>query len=106
MPTPPTAATVPVFDAAQLNRHTRGNPRLQVEVLSLFLTEVESLAAAHGAIRDLRTISTTTQEFRIAQVADCVDCHAANQRLRAERCGSATFGFELRVALVRLTPHF
>ena len=43
MATPPTAAAVPLFDAAQLNRHTRGNPRLQVEVLSLFLTEVERL---------------------------------------------------------------
>jgi HPt (histidine-containing phosphotransfer) domain-containing protein len=43
MPSPPPAAAIPVFDAAQLNRHTRGNPRLQVEVLSLFLTEVERL---------------------------------------------------------------
>ncbi len=43
MATPPTAGSAPLFDAAQLNRHTRGNPRLQVEVLSLFLTEVERL---------------------------------------------------------------
>jgi HPt (histidine-containing phosphotransfer) domain-containing protein len=34
---------VPLFDAAQLKRHTGGNPSLQVEVLSLFVTEVERL---------------------------------------------------------------
>jgi len=38
----PTTA-IPLFDAAQLNRHTRGNSSLQVEVLSLFVAEVERL---------------------------------------------------------------
>ena len=33
----------PVFDASQLNRQTMGNPRLQVEVLSLFVAEAERL---------------------------------------------------------------
>jgi hypothetical protein len=34
---------VPLFDAAQLKRQTQGNPSLQVEVLSLFMAEVERL---------------------------------------------------------------
>jgi HPt (histidine-containing phosphotransfer) domain-containing protein len=34
---------VPLFDAAQLKRHTGGNSSLQVEVLSLFVAEVERL---------------------------------------------------------------
>ena len=38
----PTTA-VPPFDAAQLNRYTKGNPSLQVEVLALFVAEVERL---------------------------------------------------------------
>jgi HPt (histidine-containing phosphotransfer) domain-containing protein len=38
----PTTA-IPLFDAAQLNRHTGGNSSLQVEVLSLFVAEVERL---------------------------------------------------------------
>jgi hypothetical protein len=38
----PTAA-VPLFDAAQLNRRTHGNASLQIEVLSLFVAEVERL---------------------------------------------------------------
>lgn len=37
------AATAPLFDAAQLYRHTRGDPKLQVEVLALFVSEVERL---------------------------------------------------------------
>jgi HPt (histidine-containing phosphotransfer) domain-containing protein len=39
MPTP----AIPLFDAAKLNRQTRGIPSLQVEVLSLFVAEVERL---------------------------------------------------------------
>lgn len=35
--------TVPVIDPAQLHRATRGNASLQVEVLSLFVAEVERL---------------------------------------------------------------
>jgi HPt (histidine-containing phosphotransfer) domain-containing protein len=35
--------TIPVFDAAQLNRATNGNAALQVEVLALFVAEVERL---------------------------------------------------------------
>ena len=34
---------VPLFDTAQLNRYTKGNPSLQVEVLALFVAEVERL---------------------------------------------------------------
>lgn len=35
--------TIPVFDAAQLNRATSGDTTLQVEVLALFVAEVERL---------------------------------------------------------------
>ena len=38
----PTTA-IPFFDVAQLKRHTGGNSSLQVEVLSLFVAEVERL---------------------------------------------------------------
>ena len=37
------ANSAPVFDAAQLQRHTRGNASLQIEMLSLFVAEVERL---------------------------------------------------------------
>jgi hypothetical protein len=39
----PRAKGVPLFDAAQLRRQTQGNPSLQVEVLALFMAEVERL---------------------------------------------------------------
>jgi HPt (histidine-containing phosphotransfer) domain-containing protein len=35
--------TIPVFDAAQLNRATSGDAALQVEVLALFVAEIERL---------------------------------------------------------------
>jgi HPt (histidine-containing phosphotransfer) domain-containing protein len=35
--------TVPIFDPAQLHRHTNGDANMQVEVLALFSTEVERL---------------------------------------------------------------
>jgi HPt (histidine-containing phosphotransfer) domain-containing protein len=37
------APAVPLFDTTKLNRQTRGDPSLQVEVLSLFVAEVERL---------------------------------------------------------------
>lgn len=39
----PPAKAAPLFDAAQLKRQTHGNPSLQVEVLALFMAEVERL---------------------------------------------------------------
>ena len=35
--------TIPVFDAAKLNRATSGDTALQVEILALFVAEVERL---------------------------------------------------------------
>jgi hypothetical protein len=48
--------TTPVFDAEQLHRHTKGDPNLQIEVLALFVAEVERLMrqlelAADGQVR-------------------------------------------------------
>jgi hypothetical protein len=37
------ASTVPLFDTAQLHRHTKGDASLQVEVLALFVAEAERL---------------------------------------------------------------
>lgn len=37
------AAPVPVFDPVQLKRQTKGDPQMQVEVLALFVAEVERL---------------------------------------------------------------
>jgi hypothetical protein len=53
---------VPLFDADRLNRQTRGNASLQVEVLSLFTTEVERL---------------------MRQVEDAADQQLRGDRLRA-----------------------
>jgi HPt (histidine-containing phosphotransfer) domain-containing protein len=53
---------VPIFDAALLKRQTGGNPSLQVEVLSLFIPEVERL---------------------MRQVEDAADPQLRGDRLRA-----------------------
>src|SRR6185369_9240535 len=83
MPSPP----VPLFDTAQLNRHTKGNARLQVEVLSLFVGEVERL---------------------IRQVEDAPDPQVRGDRLRAvigvarnigaTRIAQAARGLETQIA--------
>ncbi len=48
----PTATTVPVFDAVQLNRYTNGDSNMQVEVLALFVAEVERLMQQIDAALD------------------------------------------------------
>ena len=53
---------IPLFDAAQLHRRTMGDGALQVEVLSLFVTEVERL---------------------MRQVEDAQDPHVRGDRLHA-----------------------
>jgi HPt (histidine-containing phosphotransfer) domain-containing protein len=90
MPTPPTAATIPIFDAAQLNRHTRGNPRLQVEVLSLFLTEVERLMRQVESapdpqlraerLRALTSVARNTGAALIAQEARAMETEIAAEQ--------------------------
>ncbi len=57
----PTSA-VPPFDSVQLNRYTKGNASLQVEVLALFVAEVERL---------------------MRQVEDAPDAQVRGDRLRA-----------------------
>lgn len=73
------AAELPVFDAEQLHRHTKGDPNMQVEVLALFATEVERLmrqieVAADGQVRHdrmraLTALARTTGAARLAQEA-------------------------------------
>lgn len=53
---------IPVFDAARLNRQTRGNTPLQLEMLALFVNEVERL---------------------LRQVEDAPDPQVRGERLRA-----------------------
>jgi HPt (histidine-containing phosphotransfer) domain-containing protein len=43
MATETPTGSVPLFDTTLLHRHTRGDPKLQVEVLALFVAEVERL---------------------------------------------------------------
>jgi HPt (histidine-containing phosphotransfer) domain-containing protein len=75
---PPSA--VPPFDSVQLNRYTKGNPSLQVEVLALFVAEVERL---------------------MRQVEDAPDAQVRGDRLRAlfgaaRNTGAALIAHEAR----------
>lgn len=54
--------TIPVFDAATLNHASNGDPAMQVEMLALFVAEVERL---------------------VRQVEDAEDPHLRGDRLRA-----------------------
>jgi hypothetical protein len=73
-------ATVPVFDAAQLRRHTQGDERMQVEVLALFATEVERL---------------------LRQIEDAPDGQVRGDRLRALIGLARTTGATLLVQQAR-----
>ncbi len=73
--------TIPVFDAGQLNRVTKGDPALQVEILALFMAEVERL---------------------MRQVEDAVDPEVRGDRLRAlitaaRNTGAAMLAHEARM---------
>jgi HPt (histidine-containing phosphotransfer) domain-containing protein len=82
----PTSA-IPVFDAAQLNRHTKGNASLQVEVLSLFITEVERLMrqvedapdpqVRGDRLRALIGVARNTGAARLAQEARALETQIA-----------------------------
>ena len=69
----------PVFDAAQLHRRTMGDSALQIEVLSLFVTEAERLMrqvedAPNAQVRGYRlnammSLARNTGAVRLAQAA-------------------------------------
>ncbi len=72
--------TIPVIDTEKLNRTTNGDPKLQVEVLALFVAEVERL---------------------LAQVEDAEDPQLRGDRLRAlaalaRNTGAAKLAHEAR----------
>jgi len=80
------AKAIPLIDPQQLNRHTHGNASLQVEVLSLFVTEVERL---------------------MRQVEDAVDPQVRGERLRAlvgvaRNTGAARVAQEARAAEMQI----
>jgi hypothetical protein len=75
--------TIPVFDPAKLHRQTMGDRSLQIEVLALFVAEVERLMrqvedAADGAVRGDRlrgliALARNTGAMRLAQQARAVE---------------------------------
>ncbi len=72
--------TIPVIDTEKLNRATNGDPKLQVEVLALFVAEVERL---------------------LTQVEDAEDPQLRGDRLRAlaalaRNTGAAKLAHEAR----------
>jgi HPt (histidine-containing phosphotransfer) domain-containing protein len=79
---------VPVIDAVQLNRRTMGDESLQIEVLSLFATEVERLlqqaeSAADPAVRvdrlhALAGVARDVGAARLAQAARLAETDIAD----------------------------
>ena len=73
----------PVFDVAQLHRRTMGDGAMQIEVLSLFVTEAERLMrqveeAPNPQMRSLRlhamiSLARNTGAVRLAQAARQLD---------------------------------
>jgi len=76
------AAELPVFDTAQLNRHTNGDPAMQVEVLALFATEVERL---------------------MRQIEDSTDMQKRSDRVRALASLARTTGAAMLAQQARIT---
>ena len=85
---PPTKG-VPLFDAAQLKRRTHGNPALQVEVLALFMAELERLMNQVEEAQDPQTraerlraligLSRNTGASFIAQQARALETAIASE---------------------------
>jgi HPt (histidine-containing phosphotransfer) domain-containing protein len=83
------SSAIPVLDALQLNRRTNGNPRLQVEVLSLFMAEVERLmrqvedtqdAQIRGdRLRALIGVARNTGATRLAHEARALETQIADE---------------------------
>jgi HPt (histidine-containing phosphotransfer) domain-containing protein len=73
------SADMPVFDSAQLARRTNGDPKMQIEVLALFVAEAERLLrqvedAANGEVRGERlraliALARTTGAAMLAEQA-------------------------------------
>jgi HPt (histidine-containing phosphotransfer) domain-containing protein len=76
---------MPVLDSAKLHRRTMGDPSLQVEVLALFVSEVERL---------------------MQQVEEATEAHVRTERIRAllavaRNIGAARLAEEARAAEAR-----
>ena len=48
------ASPVPIFDASRLERRSMGDPRLKLELVALFILELERLMAQVGAAPDAK----------------------------------------------------
>jgi len=89
-PLPPQTQTedVPVFDAARLNRNTHGDPVLQIEVLALFVAEVERLmqqlensiepTLRAERLRAIMALARNTGAMRLAQEARRMEAGVAD----------------------------
>lgn len=76
---------VPLIDPVQLNRQTHGNASLQVEVLSLFVNEVERLMRQvedaqdpqmrAERLRALAGVARNTGAMRVADAARAAEMH-------------------------------
>ena len=87
--TEPPAKAAPLFDGAQLKRQTHGNPSLQIEVLALFIAEVERLMNQVEDARDpqmraerlraLIGLSRNTGAALIAQQARALETQIASE---------------------------
>ena len=83
------AKGIPLFDAAQLKRQTQGNASLQVEVLALFIAEVERLMrqiedapdpqVRAERLRALIGLSRNTGASLIAQQARALETQIATE---------------------------
>lgn len=83
-------ATVPVIDAAKLQRHTMGDAALQVEVLSLFaaeserlLRQVEEAPSAEIRAERLQAIAGVARNIgalRLAQAAKLVESQISSDQ--------------------------
>jgi HPt (histidine-containing phosphotransfer) domain-containing protein len=79
---------LPLIDAAQLARRTMGDPTLQVELLALFVTELERLMRqVEGApdpqlrgdrLRAMTTLARNTGAAHLAQVARLTETRLAS----------------------------
>lgn len=80
---------LPIFDAVQLNRHTQRDPNMQIEVLSLFVAEVERLMmqvedAPDGQVRGdrlraLMGVARNTGASRLAHEARALETQVGDE---------------------------
>ena len=81
--------TTPIFDSGKLHRQTMGDRSLQVEVLSLFVAEVERLmqqvdeakdpAMRGDRLRGLIAVARNTGAVRLAQEARAIETKIATE---------------------------